>query len=259
MTADTASILRDPALPHPIAHLAVAGPAPTVVWLGGYRSDMRGSKAERLAAGAGPDTYAFLRFDYSGHGESGGAFEDGTISRWSEDASGAIEALAPGPLILVGSSMGAWIALRLTAHLRARGEGARLKGLLLLAPAPDFTGRLLEPSLTAEEHASLAREGRILRPSPYGEPTLYTRALIEDGAAAAVMDRPIETGCPVRIIQGMEDAEVPFAHALELVAHLPADGVTLTLVRDGDHRLSREEDLLRMTRALEELLAAARD
>lgn len=254
---------REPSFHHagdgtPLAFLeqaATASGAPTLVWLGGYRSDMRGTKAERLADLAAREGFGFLRFDYSGHGESGGRFEDGTITGWTNEARELIEARAAGPLILVGSSMGAWVALRLAKAWH--GQEGRLAGLLLLAPAPDFTTRLVEPSLTGAECQALERDGFIARPSEYSEqPTIYTKALLEDGAKAGVLgDGPLVTGCPVRIIQGMADPDVPHTHALELVSHLPGDGVTLTLVADGDHRLSREEDLLRMEAAVRELVA----
>jgi pimeloyl-ACP methyl ester carboxylesterase len=236
-----------------LAYLTVEGreAGPTVVWLGGFRSDMRGTKAEVLSTLCGREGLPFLRFDYSGHGESGGRFADGTISGWTEDAAAVIAARTRGPLLLVGSSMGAWIALRLAQRLPGR-----VCSLLLLAPAPDFTTRLVEPKLTAEDRAALARDGFIAEPSPYSDqPTIYTRRLIEDGAAAAVMTGPIALDLPVHVIQGMEDPDVPYAHALELVSLLPSAGVTLTLVKDGDHRLSRPEDLQRMERAVLALLA----
>lgn len=236
---------------HALAVECVPGAGPTLVWLGGYRSDMRGTKAEVLADLAEREGFAYCRFDYSGHGQSGGDFADGTISKWTEDALAVIGACVSGPMILVGSSMGAWIALRLARHLRERGEGERLRGLLLLAPAPDFTGRLIEPQLSAAQQEALLTQGHFAEPSPYSdEPTIYTRQLMEDGARAQVMDGPIETGCSVHIIQGMEDKEVPHTHALELLAHLPGDGVTLTLVQGGDHRLSRPADLSRMEAAV---------
>lgn len=242
-----------------LAYLESAGEGPTIVWLGGLRSDMRGTKAERIEAYAKARGRAFLRFDYSGHGESDGRFEDGTISRWTNDAAAVIDAHAPGPLLLVGSSMGAWVALRLVNAMRTGGDSARVRGLLLLAPAPDFTTHLVEPSLTQADCEGLVRDGFITRGSQYDpSPMVYTRALIEDGARSAVMTGPIATGCPVRIIQGMADPDVPHTHALELVEHLPGDAVTLTLVRDGDHRLSREEDLVRMERALDELIEAGK-
>ena len=251
MTPSTDSPLAIPAPGgHRLAALHVSGRAPTVVWLGGFRSDMRGTKAERLSAQAERAGHAFLRFDYSGHGESEGRFEDGTISSWTEDAKAAIEALAPtGALVLVGSSMGAWIALRLAMAWADRT--GRVAGLVLLAPAPDFTSRLLEPRLTEAQRAEMATSGFVSEASPYDpRPTVYTRALIEDGLRASVMIGPIRTGCPVHILQGMADPDVPHTHALELLTYLPGEGVALTLVPGGDHRLSREDDLLRMERAV---------
>nr|WP_235919279.1 alpha/beta hydrolase [Aureimonas psammosilenae] len=241
--------------PRRLAVRAFPGAAPTLVWLGGYRSDMLGTKAERLSALASREGLGFCRFDYSGHGESEGRFADGTISRWRDDALAVIDAKTQGPLILVGSSMGAWIALLLAR----RNEGVRLlagrvKGLLLLAPAPDFTQRLLLPAMTEEQRSDLETKGFCTEPSDYSpEPNIYTRALIEDGAANGVMTGPIATDCPIRIIQGMADPDVPFGHALDLVSHLPTDAVTVTLVPGGDHRLSREADLLLMEQAAMDL------
>ena len=242
-----------------IAYRASVGGAPSVLWLGGFASDMKGTKAERLSLLANREGWGFCRFDYSGHGESGGQFIDGTISRWREDAQAVLEATLEGPVILVGSSMGAWIALRLIAELRRSGRGKRIAGLLLLAPAPDFTRRLVVPHLSEAQREDLASKGYCSEPSQYGPATIYSRALIEDGENNLVMEIPIETGCPVHIIQGMEDPDVPYAHALDLVTLLPGDGVTLTLVRDGDHRLSRETDLLRMEAALVGLVSDSRE
>lgn len=241
-----------------IAYRAFAGRAPSLLWLGGYGSDMLGAKAERFSALAAREGLGFCRFDYSGHGESGGRFADGTISRWTEEADAVLAAAVRGPAILVGSSMGAWIALRLLALRRERGE-APVAGLLLIAPAPDFTRRLVEPRLSAAQREDLAAKGFCTEPSAYSsEPTVYTRALIEDGARNLVMDGLIETGCPIRIVQGMADPDVPHTHALDLVAVLPGDDVVLTFVRDGDHRLSREADLLRLEQVALDLVAAAR-
>lgn len=234
-----------------LAWLGHTGAAPTIVFLGGYRSDMRGTKAERLSATCAKAGLGFLRFDYRGHGESSGQFADLTISDWLEDAADIVSARTEGPLLLVGSSMGGWIALLLAQRMRPR-----MAGMLLLAPAPDFTKRLVEPSLTAAECRDLARQGYIERASAYApEPTVYTKRLLDDGLSQCVLDGPVETGCPVHIIQGMRDPDVPYTHALELVSHLPGDGVTLTLVADGDHRLSREEDLHRMDAAVLDLAA----
>ncbi|KQT42089.1 2-hydroxymuconic semialdehyde hydrolase [Aureimonas sp. Leaf454] len=240
-----------------IAHLLDHRGETAVLWLGGYGSDMRGSKAECLDALAAASDLTFCRFDYSGHGESSGAFAEGTITRWTDEAEAIADRVPGSRLILAGSSMGAWIALRLVQRLRSSGRGRRLGGLLLLAPAPDFTQRLVEPGLTADQRRDLDETGYCTEPSPYGpEPTIYTRALIEDGRRNLVMDDLIETGCPVHIIQGMMDEDVPYRHALDLVAALPADGVVLTLVRDGDHRLSRPDDLKRMETALRGLVAS---
>ena len=241
-----------------IRHRPVAdgSPRPGFFWLGGYRSDMEGTKAIEIDAHAAVRGTACTRFDYSGHGASGGAFRDGTISRWLEEALAVFDRHADRPQILIGSSMGAWIALRLVATLRERGEGDRVAGLLLLAPAPDFTIDLMEPALTADQTRDLQQRGFFEEPTPYGpEPNVYTRALFEDGRANRVLDKPIETGCPVHIIQGMADPDVPHTHALKLMECLPADEVVMTLVRDGDHRLSRPQDIARMLRALDGFMA----
>ena len=233
-----------------IAVRVAEGKPPTLLWCGGFRSDMAGSKAESMVAFARSRGHASLRFDYSGHGESGGDFARGTISRWVEEALAVLDAFAAGPLVVVGSSMGAWIALRL-----AQERPGRLAGLVLIAPAPDFTSELMEPAFTDAQREALARDGSFTEPSAYSdEPYLYTRALIEDGAANRVLDKRLEVGAPVRILQGMRDEDVPHAHALRLVEALAEDDVTLTLVRDGDHRLSRDEDLLRLEKTLAELV-----
>ncbi|UIJ71556.1 carboxylesterase [Aurantimonas sp. HBX-1] len=243
-----------------IAYESRDGEGPALVWLGGYRSDMRGTKAEHLCRLAAENGLASCRLDYSGHGESGGRFEDGTISRWVEEAAAVLAAAVDKPAILVGSSMGAWIALRLVQRARAARGGTPIVGLLLLAPAPDFTRRLMEPQLTPAQRQELVDNGFLSEPSAYSDaPTIYTQALFADGAANLVMEGPIETGCPVTIIQGMADPDVPFQHALDLVSHLPSDGVVVTLVRDGDHRLSRPRDLQLIERAALDLVAAARD
>ncbi len=235
------------------------GRAPGVAWLGGYRSDMAGTKAETLDAWAARTGHAFCRHDYSGHGVSGGRFADGTISRWLAESLAVMERFTQGPQILVGSSMGAWIALRMAQELAAAGRPDRLAGLLLLAPAPDFTMELMEPLLTDAQRRDLADRGFMEEPSDYSpEPNVYTRALFEDGRRNRVLAGTIDTRCPVHIIQGMADPDVPHAHALKLVEHLPADDVTLSLVRDGDHRLSRPQDLEMIVAALEGLAERAR-
>lgn len=233
-----------------------AGAGPGVVWLGGYRSDMTGGKAVAVCARQGEKGGACLRFDYSGHGASGGAFRDGTISRWLEESLAIVDRFAKGPQILVGSSMGCWIALRLVQELTKRGERDRVAGLVLIAPAPDFTTDLMEPELTDAQRADLAEKGYFEEPTPYGpDPNVYTRDLFEDGAKNRVLDGIIDVGAPVRIIQGMEDPDVPWRHALRLVEHLPATNVEVTLIRDGDHRLSRPEDIERILAAVDAIAA----
>lgn len=242
----------------PIAYRLLEGRAPGLVWLGGYRSDMLGTKAETLAGWAAANGRAFLRFDYSGHGESGGVFTEGTISRWLDESLAAVRGLTVGPQVLVGSSMGAWLALRVIQELRRLGEGNRVAGLVLLAPAPDFTAELIEPALTKKQRLDLARQGYFEEKSEYSpEPNVYTRALIEDGRRNRVMTGPIDTHCPVHVLQGIADPDVPHEHALKLVSLLPADDVTLSLIPDGDHRLSRPQDLELLVRAVEGVLAQA--
>ncbi len=227
---------------------------PALVWLGGYRSDMKGTKALELESFAREKGLACLRLDYSGHGESGGEFRDGTISRWLEEALAVIVHAGFMRLILVGSSMGGWIALRAVAELRKR-ETAIVEGMVLIAPAPDFTIDLIEPSLGETERQSLAEKGYFEEHSEYSpEPNIFTAKLMDDGRANRVLTGIIETGCPVHILQGMQDPDVPWRHAMKLVEHLPADDVVISLVKDGDHRLSRPEDLALMRRALEALL-----
>jgi pimeloyl-ACP methyl ester carboxylesterase len=228
----------------------------TLVWLSGYRSDMSGTKAlelDRLAERLG---LGCIRFDYSGHGVSGGKFTDGTISRWLEEALAVLGHAKPKRIVIVGSSMGGWIGLRLAQELRKRKKGPILQGLVLIAPAADFTTDLIEPNLTEIERASLFDRGYFEERSEYSpEPNIFTRALIEDGRANRVLTGIVETGCPVHILQGMLDPDVPFSHALKLVEHLPADDVVLTLIRDGDHRLSRPQDIERILAAAEALAA----
>lgn len=239
----------------PIAFRRIIGGEPGVVWLGGYRSDMLGTKAETLSAWASSNGRAFLRHDYSGHGESGGDFADGTISTWLAESLAVFEAFSRGPQVLVGSSMGAWIALRMAQELRKSGQDGRVAGLVLLAPAPDFTAELIEPSLTDAQRADLETKGYFEEPSEYSpEPNIYTRAMIEDGRRNRVMTGPIDTHCPVHVIQGMADPDVPHEHALKLVSLLPADDMTLSLVPGGDHRLSRPQDLDMMVRAVEAVI-----
>ena len=238
-----------------IAYRRRAGRQPGVVWLGGYRSDMRGTKAEALDEWASRSGHAYLRHDYSGHGELAGAFADGTISAWLAQSLAVLRARSDGPQILVGSSMGGWIALRMVQELARAGESGRVAGLVLIAPAPDFTVDLVEPDLTADQRRDLDEKGYFETPSEYsGESSIFTRALIEDGRRNQVMTGPIDTFCPVHVLQGMRDPDVPYAHALKLVGLLPADDVTLSLIPDGDHRLSRPRDLEMILQAVESVI-----
>ena len=232
-----------------IAVRSQTGGSPGLVWLGGFRSDMLGTKAETLAALARQLGVSYTRHDYSGHGESGGAFADGTISTWLAESIAVFDRFTAGPQILVGSSMGAWIALRMVQELN-RGEATdRIAGLILLAPAPDFTSDLHAPKLTEGQKEDLAKQGYYLEPSDYSdEPYMFTRALFEDGDKNRVLTAPIDTHCPVHVLQGMQDPDVPYQHAQKLVNCLPKDDVTLTFVKDGDHRLSRPGDLALLER-----------
>jgi pimeloyl-ACP methyl ester carboxylesterase len=231
------------------------GAAPGVFWLSGYKSDMKGTKAVALAQWAEQAGRACVRFDYFGHGESGGAFADGTIGRWLADSIAVFDAYCRGPQILVGSSMGGWLALLMVRALRARGQNelATVAGLVLIAPAVDFTEELMWKRFTPEIKHELEEMGVWARPSAYApEPYLVTRQLIEEGRRHLILGGMIETGCPVRILQGVEDPDVPWRHAVELVSRLASDDVVLTLVKDGDHRLSRPEDIERLIAAVAE-------
>ncbi|HEX2727211.1 MAG TPA: alpha/beta hydrolase [Beijerinckiaceae bacterium] len=237
-----------------IAVLVQPGDGPTVFWLGGFRSDMRSTKAEALDQWAMRTGRGFVRFDYSGHGESGGRFEEGTISAWLEDTLAVVRTFATGPFVLVGSSMGGWLALLASRALRRRDPGGGATGLVLIAPAVDFTERLMWQQFSPEARRAIEEQGLYLRPSRYSpDPYPITRALIEDGRQHLLLGRTIETGCPVHILQGMQDPDVPWRHALDLVEHLPGDSVSLTLINDGDHRLSRDEDLERLVAAIEDI------
>ena len=235
-----------------------AGKSPGLVWLGGYRSDMIGTKAEALDQWAVNNGHVCCRHDYSGHGQSGGEFIDGTISRWLEESLAVFDTkCAGGSHILVGSSMGGWIALRMCEELAKRGESHRLKALLLLAPAPDFPHYLMKPHLSEDQKQQLETRGYMEEPSEYSdEPNIFTKALFDDGDKNRVMEGMIETGCPVHILQGMNDPDVPYQHAMQLVTHLPNENVSMTLIKDGDHRLSREQDIALLLRTVETLINA---
>ncbi|PHK93616.1 alpha/beta hydrolase [Pseudoroseomonas rhizosphaerae] len=230
-----------------LAWARLPGRGPGVVFLAGFRSDMEGSKALHLRERCAATGRAFLRFDYAGHGISGGAFEEGCIGDWAEDAAHVIASLTEGPQVLVGSSMGGWIAL-----LMARRFPERLHALVGIAAAPDFTETLMWPNFSADQQATLLREGALMLPSPYGPPVPITRRLIEDGRNHLLLGAPIPVRRPVRLVQGMRDAEVPWRVAPEIAARVEAEDARVTLVKDGDHRLARAEDLDLIWRTVEE-------
>ncbi|HEX2553088.1 MAG TPA: alpha/beta hydrolase [Microvirga sp.] len=241
-----------------IAAIVREGAGPPLVWLPGFRSHMRSVKAEALDAWAAACSRALVRFDYGGHGESGGAFETSGISVWLEDALAAIRRFTTEAPVLVGSSMGGWLALLAARALRQTDRAPA--GLVLIAPAVDFTERLMWARFPDDIRAAILERGVYHRPSAYGDgPYPITRALIEDGRRHLLFGAPIAPGCPVHILQGVQDPDVPCSHALELVEHLPGDDVALTLVRDGDHRLARPEDLERLFRAIETLPVRGRE
>lgn len=214
------------------------GAGPTVVFLPGFKSDMEGSKALFLADWARETGRALLRLDYSGHGMSGGRFEEGTIGLWTEDALAVIDATTEGPLLLVGSSMGGWIGLNL-----ALARPARVAGFVGIAAAPDFTETLIWQPMPEAQRAELITRGVLYAPSDYGDPLPITRALIEDGRRHLLMGAEIPLTCPVRLLQGQRDAEVPWQTAVALAERIAAADVRVTLIKDGDHRLSRPADL----------------
>jgi pimeloyl-ACP methyl ester carboxylesterase len=240
-----------------IATAIRAGGRPGLFWLGGFKSDMAGTKALALDALAAERGLAMTRFDYSGHGLSDGRFEDGTISRWLEESL-AVFSLTEGPQIVIGSSMGAWLALLLTEARRAAAgpDNSRVAGLVLIAPAVDMTRALMWATMNASAKKTLMSKGAWQQPSDYSdEPYLITKNLIEDGDLHLFGERLIETGCPVHILQGLNDTDVPWRHAAALVSRLASDDVVMTLIKDGDHRLSRPEDIERLIAAVEGLLA----
>ena len=234
-----------------IAYRHLAGIAPGVVFLGGFRSDMTGTKALFLEEFCRCRGRAYVRFDYFAHGQSSGDFARGTISRWRDDAIAVIDSLTEGPQILVGSSMGGWIMV-----LAALARPERVAALVGIAAAPDFTADLLPRRLSAAQLRALDEAGRVVLASPYEpEGYLYTKALVEDGNRNLVLRGAIPLTCPVRLLHGMADESVPWQQSLALAERLAGSDITLTLIKDGDHRLSREEDLARLARVLDEVLA----
>ncbi len=222
------------------------GDGPTLVFLPGLRSDMLGDKATALSVHAEARNRAFLRLDYAGHGESGGRFVDGTVGSWRDDARAVIEALAPGPLVLVGSSMGGWIGLMLALAL-----GERVRGFVGVAAAPDFT-RTMEAGLDVGQRATLAQDGVVMLPgSP--DPIPLTRRALDDGRGCCVMGRPIPLACPVRLLHGLRDTVVAWQLAMAIADGVEGEDCQVLLVKDGDHRLSRPQDLRLLIAAVEGL------
>jgi pimeloyl-ACP methyl ester carboxylesterase len=231
-----------------VSHVRSAGREPGVVFLGGFRSDMTGTKAVALDAWARSEGRAFLRFDYLGHGQSSGRFEDGTIGRWLDDSLAAIDGLTSGKLVLVGSSMGGWLSL-----LAARARPERIAGLVLIAAAPDFVVRMYE-ALSPEDRAALQRDGKLVRHSQYSpEPSVFTWKLLEEGRNHLVLDKKLVLPCPVRLLHGQDDPDVPWEHSLRIAAHVEAPSVVTTLIKGGDHRLSTPADIARLVAAVSEL------
>jgi pimeloyl-ACP methyl ester carboxylesterase len=243
-----------------IAVRARTGASPGLIWLGGFNSDMTGTKALALDAWAAEHGRACVRFDYSGHGESGGAFIDGTIGRWLEESVAVFEQFCRGPQVVIGSSMGGWMALLLAREIARRqtspaspASPASLAGLVLIAPAPDFTEQLMWNGFTPEIREEIQTKGVWMRPSQYGDPYPITRALIEEGRNHLLLGSAIDVGCPVRILQGAQDPDVPWQHAFALAHRLPSEDVVLTMIQDGDHRLSRPQDIARIIAAVAEI------
>ena len=228
-----------------IAFHHVPGAGPTIVFLPGYASDMSGSKAVAIEAWARANGRACLRFDYAGCGESGGAFEDQTLAGWRDDALSMIDRVVEGPVVLVGSSMGGWIML-----LVAKGRPERVVGMVGVAAAPDFT----DWGFTAEQKMTLLTEGRLEEASAYSpEPTVTTRGFWSSGEANRLMHGPIDLNIPARLIHGQRDPDVPWERSVALAGLLRSDDVQTWLVKDGDHRLSRAQDIELILRAIEDV------
>ena len=234
---------------HALAYARTPGAAPGVVFLGGFMSDMAGTKATFLEAHCRARGQAFLRFDYAGHGASEGTFNDGTIGRWADDAIAVLDALTEGPQVLVGSSMGGWIMLEV-----ALARPQRIAALLGIAAAPDFTEELIWNTLTDAQKATLEHDGFLSAPSQYGGAYRYTKALIADGRERLRLRGKIPIHSPVRLLHGQQDPDVPWHTSMRLSEQLTATDVQVTLLKDGDHRLSRPQDLSLLGVLLDSLL-----
>lgn len=235
---------------HQVAYHRLAGESPGVIFCGGFMSDMTGTKAQTLEAHCASQGRAFVRFDYLGHGQSSGEFADGTIGRWQQDALAVFDELTAGPQVVVGSSMGGWISL-----LLALQRPERVQGLLLLAPAPDFTEEIFNEEFSDDERAQLSQQGQVLRPTDYGDqPYTITENLINEGRQQLLLNRDqIQVNCPVHIVHGMQDSDVAWQRSLLLTEKLQSQRVALHYIKHGDHRLSEPEDLQRMCNLTEAL------
>lgn len=241
-----------------IQYLTRAGNAPGVFWMSGFKSEMRSTKAGYLDEWAARRGQAYTRFDYSGHGLSAGRFEDGTLSRWLEEAVAVFDHVTEGPQVVVGSSMGGYLALLMARHFLARtstGRPGRILGLVLIAPAWNMTGDLMWKNAPEEARRAILEDGVWMRPSRYEDgPYPITRALIEDGRAHLMANTPWNPGCPVEILQGAKDPDVPYEHVRRLADLLIDVPVTLNVVPEGEHRLSEPEDLALLATRIEHLL-----
>jgi alpha-beta hydrolase superfamily lysophospholipase len=241
-----------------IAYRRRGGKGPALLWLSGFLSDMASTKATAIAEWAAEQGLAMMRFDYSGHGLSGGDLLNASIGDWLEESMAVWELMGEGPRIVIGSSMGGWIALLLARHLARQGRSDELAGLVLIAPAFDMTETLMWRELPQAAKDEIERNDATYVPSAYVDPYPITRHLIEEGRSHLIEGHPFDPGCPVRILQGMLDPDVPWRHALALVDLLAGADVELTLIKGGDHRLSEPQDLQRLTAAIAALVPQAR-
>lgn len=231
-----------------IAYKMNEGHGPAIIWCGGLKSDMGGSKAVHLHDWAMRREQTFIRFDYFGHGQSSGNFTDGTISRWAKDVSFVRDKLADEPVILIGSSMGGWASM-----LSAIWHPQNLKGLVLINPAPDFTEKLTAAKWTEEQIKQLEDDGVVYEPSGYDEPYAYSKTLMDDGRAHQILDATIPISCPIRILQGVDDPIVPWQHSHLILDNVTSQDVTYNLIKGGDHSLSRPQDLIHIEKAITDI------
>ena len=244
-----------------IAYLStpgVGGGEPGFVWLPGLKSDMVSTKATILARWADREGVQMTRFDYSGHGQSEGDFRQGTVSRWLEESLAILRDVAPGPQFLVGSSMGGWLALLIIRHFIAAGQSSPIHGAILIAPAWDMTESLMWETFPERVRQHLMENGVYRRPSAYGEPYPITKDLIEDGRNHLLSGQPFAPGIPIRVLQGVRDADVPWQHVMALQDLLEGENILIQLIEDGEHRLSREKDIRALLALANDLVLMSR-